>query len=173
MKGLATVEVGVRTTVKRFSMVDDDSKEYFEREVEFLTKAADSGIAPAVIAVNGDFISMQTCKPFDIEHLDVGIEDKILSQIRKLHSIGIAHRDIHEKNIVMHNGMPLFIDFEFATSCNPSLPSYDLYGPVVSKIRPPLVHQQIGISVWWDSTSSKANTLGKMFGPLKDVVKNE
>lgn len=40
----------------------------------------------------------------------------IRSAIYFLHSHGIAHRDIKPENIIFHNGLPKFIDFDFATS---------------------------------------------------------
>lgn len=68
---------------------------------------------------------------------------KLVALLRRLAAEGIHHRDVHPANIVISDGGdPLLLDWETAVR-QPGL-SYDLYGPDVSGVEIPFVHQECG-----------------------------
>jgi hypothetical protein len=94
---------------------------------------------------------------------------RVLRRIKELHGHGVCHRDLHVGNIVVRDGVPLFIDTEFAIERHPGKPCYDLFGPDSGVSVPERhAHQQNANrnGVWWDADNHEVETLGRAFGPL-------
>lgn len=101
---------------------------------------------------------------------DVGLT--LLRRVNQLHSHGVCHRDLHDGNVVVRDGLPLFIDLEFAIATDPERPCYDLYGPAISGVPVPRRHaEQLGSpnanGVWWDNAAH--TTLASIFGTVSEL----
>jgi serine/threonine protein kinase len=69
---------------------------------------------------------------------------ELLDMLADLHTLGINHRDVWPGNLVIgEGGEPLLIDWETAIEVPPHFPSYDLHGPLKSRIAPPAIHRAI------------------------------
>lgn len=69
---------------------------------------------------------------------------ELYRMLRDMEERGIHHRDVWPGNLVTVDGGLYLIDWETAICVtNPSRPSYDLYGPQVSKLAVPDIHARI------------------------------
>jgi hypothetical protein len=59
----------------------------------------------------------------------------VASLLKRVHQAGIAHRDVHLRNVVLKNGQPLLIDWFTAMYHQGGL-SYDLFGEASGLPRP-------------------------------------
>lgn len=93
-------------------------------------------------------------------------------RIVELHSHGVCHRDLHIDNVVLRDGIPLFIDTDFAIATDSNEPCFDLYGPDVSGVPAPAAHlRQHGNAakgVWWTAPVLH-NTFGHVLGPVPEA----
>jgi hypothetical protein len=91
------------------------------------------------------------------------------TRIDELHSHGICHRDLHIDNVVLRDGLPLFIDPDFAIASDPHAPCFDLYGPDASGVPAPHAHKAQGGAaaqgVWWHAPVLH-RTFGHTLGPI-------
>lgn len=147
---------------------------FFENEVKWYNQLRDSDLTPKLLSVEGTTLTMER-KGVDLySHIRKNPNfDKIemgkmaCELICKLHKLGVAHRDVHTKNILVCKDRLYLIDFEFTTTSG--VRSYDLYGPDRSGIPIPEMHLKNGIlnGVWWDSELPKSPVLGMEIGPLE------
>jgi len=85
--------------------------------------------------------------------------DELYAMLRDMEARGIHFRDVWPGNLVTIDGSLYLIDWETAIHVtNPARPSYDLYGPQVSKLAVPDIHAAIrsrrspnGYQMWWGS----------------------
>lgn len=68
--------------------------------------------------------------------------------LKRLDDHHVHHRDVHPGNIVLAPDGPRLIDWE--TAIVDLRPSFDLWGPVLSTIPPPIIHRDCGAQ-WWNS----------------------
>jgi len=92
---------------------------------------------------------------------------RVVALIRSIHRLGVCHRDLHARNLVLDGGHPLVIDLELACEVDPEGPCYDTHGPCEA-IPVPEQHRAVGgeygvHGVWWDSP---ADGLNRAFGPI-------
>lgn len=100
---------------------------------------------------------------------------QVASAIRRMHALGICHRDMHHHNVMLHEGNPVFIDFEHAIEVAPTLRCYDLYGPGEVSLLPDHVRWGgvLGThGIWWGAPleprfDAQYVPMGKIFGPLE------
>lgn len=105
-----------------------------------------------------------------------GMRGRLLQLIEAMHTLGVCHRDLHDRNVVIGpGGRPLAIDLELACDLSPGQRCYDLRGPS-DQIPVPVQHIRVGGSfrggVWWGSRDLGGyRALGEIFGPLDDRPK--
>lgn len=99
----------------------------------------------------------------------------VIDVVRRLHSEGVCHRDLHWENVVAIDGQPFLIDLEHACDVDPAWPCYDFTGPSAEV---PLLqaHARFGgvlgtTGMWWGAEldlrwADRYRPLGKVFGPL-------
>jgi hypothetical protein len=145
----------------------------------YYRRFSDLGFAPTIVSMtDSEIVTVrhQTLR----EWLNAGpsqaerheMRRVLVKRIEEMHSHGICHRDLHVENVVLRDGLPLFVDPAFATDCDPRRPCYDLVGPGPSGVPVPPEHagqpNENQNGVWWDSTGP-VPTLGQEFGPLGEV----
>jgi serine/threonine protein kinase len=170
-----------KTITKKFIFDHIHGKPHYALETKYLPMLAEAGIGPQIHEIGEDYIVMEKLRDFKdwYDHLDprrtrnvskremFNIGTKVCERIHIMQSLGIAHRDLHHRNLLLDNDMnPMFIDMELSCDADPNGSSYDLYGPIVSGIRPPEIHETLKIQVWWDTGTGKSQGMGKVFGPL-------
>lgn len=136
--------MGPEVTVKRF--VTPESKAH-----EFSFYEAVPWACPEVVAHDAYSITMTTCEvAFRIR--DWRPVRELRELLTRVHAEGVAHRDVHVKNIVRGpEGEPLLIDWECAAFVRSRL-SYDLHGPDASGVPVPEIHARLGVTpAWWGS----------------------
>jgi len=173
MKGSSIVSDFGDEIVKVFDLRHPHGEVGFRREKFALEHLAGTSLIPRVIEIGGNYIRMEKHGLLLHEWIKKErplrpkneMKERLVKAMKGLRNRGIAHRDLHAKNILLDGDLnPLFIDFEFSTACNPSLPSYDLLGPKASMIDPPHIHAELDIEVFWNSNSNKVSSLSHYFG---------
>ena len=138
---------------------------------------SDIGVAPAVFDVSPAMIVTQLGEPLEAwlhgrsESDLAGMARLIYDRVLRMHQHGICHRDLHAANIVVIADEPFFVDPDFASRCDPSLPPYDLYGPGPSKVDVPEAHLAYPPNrggVWWDC-DAEVPALHIFFGRVATV----
>ncbi|MBR9690515.1 serine protein kinase RIO [Candidatus Woesearchaeota archaeon] len=102
------------------------------REYQNIMKAREAGVrVPTPISVKDhvlllELIGDKTPAP-KLKDVVVGknLEDKLIENMKKLYNNGLVHGDLSEFNILVHNDLPIFIDFSQGTTSND--PNYDEY----------------------------------------------
>lgn len=140
-------------------------------------RMAEEDLVPKLISMDGEGLITEKCIPLisTIENITGNSRDKLkeclINRIRKLHALGICHRDLHIRNIVLRHYIPLFVDFELAIVIDPSCLCYDLNGPV-SKIPVPDQHVMLGSEYevtgeWWNAEHQ--DSLSRYFGKVSST----
>ena len=146
-----------------------------QRHHLLMPRLAEAGLAPQIIRMDDEEICLKKYDRFDLwwrsaspgELLEM--RASVLHLIEGVHALGVCHRDLHERNLVLDGGIALVIDLELACEVNPAWRCYDLYGPSESI---PVAEQHVAVNdghhsvhgVWWDSPVSG---LHLVFGPLQ------
>jgi hypothetical protein len=145
--------------------------------IAFYTRLSALGLSPELVAATDEELVSRWYQPLwdwlaenPAELNPMG--RLVVARVKELHGHGICHRDLHDGNIVVREGVPLFIDLEFATNSDPHRPCYDLYGPEPSGVAVPQRHaEQVGSpnenGVWWDNAAHRK--LASIFGPAIDL----
>ena len=102
------------------------------------------------------------------------MKSKVVTLIESIHALGVCHRDLHERNLVLWHGRPLVIDLELACAVDPAWSCYDLFGPSDS-VRVAEQHLEDGLAngVWWEAKVEprrRLTTMCEIFGPLNEVA---
>ena len=127
----ATIIVGSEKTTKHFHDI-----EVFEAERNWYINTP--WACPKLLSARDNVLTIETGQL--ARHGDIG---ELIALLERLQRNGIHHRDVHPKNIVhTPDGMRL-IDWETACLTEPGAPSYDLYGPEISQVNVPKIHQEI------------------------------
>jgi hypothetical protein len=137
-----------------------------------------AGLAPEVLDVTDDSIATRKyptltawlhATPSSQELAAMG--RRLYERLEEMHQHGICHRDVHDGNVVLRDGEPLFIDFAFAFDSDLRRPCYDLEGPERSGVPVPTAHltqdDDHRHGVWWDAPVG-FRTLAHHFGPLRN-----
>lgn len=146
-----------------------------QRHHLLLPRLAEAGLAPQIIRMDDNERCLKECDRFEVWWRSASpaeleeLRASVLELIEAIHALGVCHRDLHERNLVLDGGKPLVIDLELACEVNPEWRCYDLYGP--SELIP-VAEQHVAVNdglhsvhgVWWDSP---ANGLHLVFGPLQ------
>jgi tRNA A-37 threonylcarbamoyl transferase component Bud32 len=145
--------------------------------IAFYRRLSAEGLSPQIVtATDGELVTHWHPPLRDWiaerpgERRELGLA--VLARVKELHGHGICHRDVHDGNIVVHDGVPLFIDLEFAIESDPERPCYDLYGPRISGVAVPQRHaEQLGSAnangVWWENAAH--TTLASIFGTVGEL----
>lgn len=151
----AIVHVGPEWTVKRYRQRRDARAEvgWYERV---------PWAAPRPVYVEGADLIIPTL-PVAANNPKWRPAQELVDLLNRLSEQGIHHRDVHTKNIVMGaDGSPLLIDWETAGIYGTSV-SYDLYGPEVSTVPMPRIHERLGVAAqWWGS--GQPYSIGREWG---------
>ena len=145
----AIVHVGPEWTVKRYRTAEEaDAEAYWFRRVPWA--------APELVCQDGQDLIMPTL-PVAAQTPDWRPVEELRALLVRLQNEGVHHRDVHTKNVVMgKDGMPLLIDWETAVEHDAEF-GYDLYGPEVSGVPIPPLHEKYGLSSqWWGSPQNYA-----------------
>ena len=132
-------------------------------------------MAPEIIRMDDEEICLKECDRFEVWWRSASpaelaeMRSCVLELIEGIHALGVCHRDLHDRNLVLDGGKPLVIDLELACEVDPAWRCYDLYGPSDSI---PVAEQHADFNdghhsvhgVWWDSPVSG---LRSVFGPLQ------
>jgi serine/threonine protein kinase len=144
--------------------------------VRYYERLSDLGLAPNIVAISDSEIWTErhtTLREWlgRSQSARAQMARKLVVRIEEMHSHGICHRDLHVDNVVLCDGMPLFIDPAFATDSEPTSPCCDLVGPGPSGVSVAPEHacqpNDNRHGVWWDSTGP-VSTLGEEFGTLTE-----
>jgi hypothetical protein len=147
--------------------------------LRYYKKLSELGLAPGVLKADHKQIVARWHEPLprwrpahsEAEWQEMGL--MVLARVEELHSHGICHRDLHVGNVVVHDGVPLFIDMEFGLRSDPAGVCYDLVGPERSGIAVPDRHAvQANANrngVWWDADNREVETLGRAFGSVAEL----
>jgi len=168
-----------RLTVVKKNSNSTKGRDYFNKEIRFYSLLKGHGITPNIVNQNEKELWFELEFGLPLVHHMFATEvhnrdrsemrDKIVSQILKMHSLGVAHRDLHNRNVVVIGNEPRFIDFELSAEVEKGLDekfSYDLYGPN-QYIQPPPEHQRMGISVNWGTPKNQIRGLGVDYGDIR------
>ena len=150
----------------------------YKIERDFWKLAMELGVAPSASFADADgdpyigVITSERMTPLDQFISKRGsifkaeLATKIAIKLKLLSENGIAHRDVHIKNIVVNDeAEPFLIDWEFATETESKI-SYDLYGEHKSKVQRPKQHTK-SYPIYWDYKGNRS--LGHFLMPLKKV----
>ena len=138
-----------------------------DRIQAFAPRLAAAGVSPRILHMDGRSVCLERCQPFGkwrevATPAEVAaMRDRVLALLHRMHALGVCHRDVQERNLVVseEGDQPLLIDFESACSVDPAWPCYDLYGPNEHVAAP----EKIRLN-YWGSESPVA--LARTFGPL-------
>jgi len=143
--------------------------------LELHMRAADAGLAPAIVESEGDPITMQRLERTLLDFWNDPNSDqeartttvfRLVERINALHQIGICHRDLHSENVMIDEGEVVFIDFVLAQDVNPVWQCYDLTGPNEHILVPHAHAIQPGHEggVWWGPVIT-SRCLAAVIGP--------
>jgi serine/threonine protein kinase len=154
---------GLHAIPSKFESDDEYIKEHlnqpqFDVEAKLLKIACEAGCAPLSVTEAPRTLLLRKHETLASwvgkasADQQIRMAKRVLSQIRKLHSAGVCHRDIKLSDIVLDGETPLFVDFELGTLVEPTEKCYDLYGPA-GGVPLPEVHKVVLLldGVWWDS----------------------
>jgi hypothetical protein len=148
----------------------------WDKLVAYYQRWSDLGLAPKVLRVTADTLFARCHRTLE-EWLELHPDEderkrmgrRIRERIEELHSHGMCHRDLQVANIVVReDGVPLFIDPEFATCSDAARPCYDLVGPIRAgmEILPahtdPAQPNENRAGVFWDAQTTHVRTLGSV-----------
>jgi RIO-like serine/threonine protein kinase len=153
-----------------------------DNRLKYMQVLAENRVGPAIIEVTDRWVDIEKHKTMG-EWLEQAsksqisrMRSEILLAIRKVHSLGFCHRDLHLDNLLVGSSSePLIIDPEHAYPCNSTSKCYDLYGPSESVPLPP-AHVNVGgvigtTGIWWGAEYDPRFgliSLAMLFGPLND-----
>lgn len=175
-----------KTITKKFIFDHVHGKPHYDLETKYMPMLAEAGIGPKILEIGEDYIVMEKLRDFKdwYDHLNPSkatnisrreifkVGQKVYNRIGIMHSMGMAHRDLHHRNLLLDDNLdPFFIDTELSCDADSNDIPYDLYGPKISQVQPPNIHVVLSIEVWWDTGTGKSQGMGKLFGPLDRFIK--
>ena len=149
----------------------------------YLPRLATAGLTPEIVALTNHGVVTRRGQPFRewwpraSAPALAAMRSRVLDLIRKVHALGICHRDLHDGNLILRRAdRPLVIDMELACDVDPLGPCYDLLGPT-AVVPVPAAHLSVGGAfaqgVWWGSnlrgSGYSCTALGEIFGPLQSA----
>lgn len=156
---------------------DENARDQTHR---FLPRLATAGLTPEILELTDTQLVTREGVPFHNwwrvadNSSRADMRPLVLELVRSMHALGICHRDLHDRNLVLRreDETPLVIDLELACDVDPSGACYDLDGPTLA-IPVPGAHVRVGgafaAGVWWGSTGLGGyyTALGEIFGPYQ------
>jgi hypothetical protein len=142
---------------------------------KYLPQMAHAGLSPELIELTDAWVRtlygvpLNEWKQSATREALAAMRPLVRELINGMHALGICHRDLHDRNVVIGPGdVPLAIDMEHACDAHPRGPCYDLVGPS-SGIPVPLHHARqggvIAEGIWWGSgdPGGGLTPLGRVF----------
>lgn len=140
-----------------------------------LPRLTEACLSPRILHMTDADRCVERCEPF-LPWWRRATNDQIatmrclvLQLVKKMHNLGICHRDLDAGNLVLRGHEPLVIDVELGCEVDPTGPCFDLRGPASGV---PVADQHIAVGleegIWWDAspTGTSLITMGKLFGAL-------
>lgn len=152
-----------------------DQLELFTHEFTYAQYASHLGAAPEIVGYRDQEFTMRyypSLAPWLESHPETKDEAAqwALTTILKLYYGGLAHRDVHMRNLIVdeEEGRVLIIDYEFTTEVDGDRPCYDLVGAIESGIPVPKPHRHHREGVFWNTTLSSVLSLKDFLGEIPD-----
>ena len=113
---------------------DENARDQTHR---FLPRLATAGLTPEILELTDTRLVTREGVPFHNwwrvadNSSRADMRPLVLELVRSMHALGICHRDLHDRNLVLRreDETPLVIDLELACDVDPSGACYDLDGP--------------------------------------------